>query len=214
MNLIWAIFFILGGFSTGYSLLRTGFPNALNWDLTRKLIPSFIIGAIVFGLPALITQGFGISSNYYFLICLIVFALIGILLYAKRVTYNETDPLIEKQSKRRTAIPEKVLTKEERERKGIGEAQGKAHDFEHGLLVKTVKVVKPEDVKKQVFKEKNTNVIRDIDKKTKELENREKEKQKNEILKKLRASAKEIDEEAEKEETEEIEEDLLNRISE
>ncbi len=222
-ELIYA-FFLLGSFSVGYSVVRTAMPNVQLEALTNKIAYGYGAGALIFGIPiAAIVLG-GMNSDYFFLLGITMYVILMGIAFAKRMYHEEADPeIFVEEKKRKVAIPKMGLTKEEKM------PVADRIRFEEGLMTKgsspTPKVT-PAMIKNQVFKDKNTNVLKVIDKNTKELESKSNKEQKNAALAKLRQMALDINdkkkstgkkkkEEAykeEDEEIEEIEEGLLNEL--
>jgi len=211
MSLIYA-FFILGSFPAGYLLLRTGFPSTQNLSGLKKIGISYLMGLIIFGSPIFFLDFFEINENYFFATCFIFLAMAFVILYAKRITFKETDPKI---------IEEKKKTGEISKINGEAKTGRKKIIFEQGLMVKSN--TRGEETKKQVFKEKDDNILKVIERKTKEIESETREKEKKEALKKLRSFAQQVkSSNSGKKKTEldkanemnEIEEDLLNNLEE
>ncbi|MFA5126360.1 MAG: hypothetical protein WC462_05160 [archaeon] len=211
MSLIY-VFFILGSFPIGYLLLRTGFPLAQNLSGLKKIGISYLIGLIIFGTPIFFLNFFEINENYFFAVCFVFLTMAFIILYAKRITFKETDPKIIEEKKNIKGIPKITGGTKEEQKKIV---------FEQGLMVKSNK--REGETKKQVFKEKEDNILKVIERKTKEIESETREKEKKEALKKLRNFAQQVkSSDSRKKKTEldkanemnEIEEDLLNNLEE
>ncbi len=204
-------FFLMGSVSAGYSLVRTAFPKIQLKKMTTKIILGYIFGFIIFGIPLTAIYLLGIDSSYFLGLGLILYTLIFIIMYAKRVLFKEIEIIQKVEEKKTAQIPSSILKKDAIERKIM---------FEKGLMVKSAgtKIMRPEEVKKQVFKEKDNTIIQSIDKKTKEMEKVETEVQKREALEKLRAIAKEISKkkpsELRKAESQDlVEEELLENLN-
>jgi len=168
----------LGSFSLGYFLMRLAFPDAQQFGIEKKLGMGLLIGVIVSFpgfLAAIIFQ-----KDYFYALTFVIFILLIISFFIKRKMYFEEDlaPLIEE--KRKIELPKKVLTKEE---------LGEERDIEEVLKNQQINL---ENQKEQIFKQKNTNVIGDLREIISSPSEDEKEKQKKEMLEKLRNEAKKI----------------------
>ena len=153
-----------------------------------------------------------LNQYYFFLASIIVYVMIFAILFTKRISFGETDLEINKDKKRKTQLPERLIEKTKPKEKKMG--------FEHGLMVKAT----PTEIKKQVFKEKDNNILNALQSKTKEIEGKNKEKEKNDALDRLRKEALQIKEKTEKqtkkkkneleeaEEMDDVEEDLLDNM--
>ena len=203
-------FFLLGSFPLGYALLRTGFPSTQKTGLFSKLAIGYLIGAIIFAIPLVLIFLFGLGEQYFSLASVITFILLFIIMFTKRVSLQETDPTLPKQTKHRNVIAPEVIEKQSRPNKMA---------FEQGLMVKTKDNL---EGKKQVLKEKGESILSALAKKTNEIESKNQQDEKKSALEKLRQSAQQIKEKAqpkkkselkEAEEMDEIEEDLLNDIN-
>lgn len=203
-------FFVLGSFSPGYLVLRTGFPSVQNMGKIQKMSLGYILGLILFGLPILAVTLFEINSIYYSVLCITLIALFFGVMLVKRISLKETDPLIPKEEKKKKAvvqeIPSEIIQKSQT-------TPQKKIVFEQGLVVKS----KDSETKKQVFKEKPSNIVNTIRKNTIEIEDKNKENEKNEALERLRKFAQQIklskkQTKKEDEESGEIEEDLLSKL--
>jgi len=213
------VFFLLGSFSIGYSIIRTAMPKIQLSPMTNKIAYGYGVGALVFGVPIAIILGLELNSDYFFILGIIMYLILMCVAFIVRVSSKSVDPeVIVEKKKRRTAIPEKGLTKAEKM------PTSQRIRFEEGLMMKgsapTPKVT-PAMIKNQVFKDKNSNVLKVIDKNTKELESKSNVEQKNAALAKLRQMAQDISgkkqplekkKKDEDEEIEDIEEDLLNEL--
>ncbi|MFA6420398.1 MAG: hypothetical protein WCW13_06370, partial [archaeon] len=89
MDLLIYAFFLLGSFSSGYLLLRTGFPNTQTLPLVKKLALSYLIGAIVFGGAIIITTFANISDQYFIIAAFILLGMIFVILFAKRIIFSD-----------------------------------------------------------------------------------------------------------------------------
>jgi predicted membrane protein len=202
------MYYIFGSFSLGYGLLRVGFPASQNYTGEKKLIIGFIIGVLIFWI-ALIANIAMQTENFYVLAILIT-ATIFILFYAKRRVFSETDPEIIVERKTRIVEDQVIQQMDAKETKP-------RITFEDGLMVKG-KSVQETKTKKQVFKEKEGNILNTLQDKTSELENEDEVKKKEDVLEKLRNSARQISDtkkaKTKEEDEEEIEEELLSDIGE
>jgi hypothetical protein len=205
-------FFLLGSFSLGYSLLRIGFPQTQKAEYTKKVLYGYIMGILIFGIPIATIYIMNLEEYYFFLASIVVYILVSAVLFTKRISLKETDPEIIKDKKRKIQIPERAMEKPKPKEKKMG--------FEHGLMVNA----RPAEIKKQVFKEKDNNILKALQSKTREMENKNKEKEKNEALERLRKEALQIKEKTEKqtkkkkneleeaESMDEVEEELLDNM--
>jgi len=203
-------FFLLGSFPLGYALLRTGFPSAQKKGIFTKLAIGYFLGTIVFAIPIALIYLFALGEEYFALASLVTFALFFVVMYTKRASFQETDPIIPKAIKPRNIPAPQVIERESLPKKIV---------FETGLMVKTKDDGKG---KKQVFKEKEDTILSALAKKTNEIESKNQQQEKNAALEKLRQSAQQIKEKAqvkkkselaEAEDMEEIEEGLLNDMT-
>jgi hypothetical protein len=210
MNLIYA-FFILGCFPVGYLILRTGFPFTQKLSGLKKIGISYLIGLIIFGLPIILLEFMKISEKYFFVVCFVFFATIFIIFYAKRIIFEEKEPVMSFEGKKKITL----VQKKEEENK----VTPKKISFEQGLMIKSNK--REEETKKQVFKEKEGNILKVLEKNTKEIESKNREEEKKEALKRLREFAKHAklmnqtknkNNSTKTDEMDEIEEDLLNNL--
>ena len=119
-----ALFFgltLLGSCSLGYSLLRAGFPQRQNSKKIEKLAYGYALGILVF-IPGMILALI-INEQFFFLITAIIYIILFSIFMAKRKYKNEIDdtPLIIEKIK--VVIPNKVLTKEEKEKIELDKTQ-------------------------------------------------------------------------------------------
>jgi hypothetical protein len=218
--MFWIIegFFLLGSFSIGYSLARIGFPSIQNANVGKKLGLGYVLGLIVLGVPALLGVLIQVPEQAFFLLGFLAYAILLIILFVKRASKKEKDPIVLKKEKPKLVIPKMVSSKST-----AVELDPKKIFFEHGLMVGGKRATLPGEIKKQVFKEKadNNMVLKAIERKTKEMEAKNQESEKNVALDRLRAYAQQIKEKKlekkkteleEAEQMDEIEEDLLNGI--
>ncbi len=182
-ELIYSIHF-LGSFSLGYFLLRLGLPSSQEYSLQKKLIFGLLLGTLLF-IPGLVAA-IQFDENYFYILPIILFTLSSTLLLIKRKILKEEDyvKLVEKK-KIKVILPNKVLTKEEinkenNEEDNINEQKD------------NIQLVDEKNIKEQLFKEKNTNLVGDLRKIIKDSKKDNAEKEKLEALEKLRNSAKQI----------------------
>ncbi|MFA6065217.1 MAG: hypothetical protein WCW44_01370 [archaeon] len=203
-------FFLLGSFPLGYALLRAGFPSSQKKGVFTKLAIGYFLGSIVFAIPLALIYVFTLGAEYFALASLVTFALFFIVMYTKRISFKETDPIIPKIVKPKNVPAPQTIDRETPPKKIV---------FETGLMVKTKE--EPQG-KKQVFKEKEDTILSALAKKTNEIESKNQQQEKNAALEKLRQSAQQIKEKAqikkkselaEAEDMDEIEEGLLNEIT-
>lgn len=197
-------FFLVGSFSVGYSLVRTAFPKVQLKKITTKILYSYLFGLIVFETPLIVIYLFEADPTYFFGLCLFLYSLMFIIMYAKRRLFKEIE-IIQKMDKNETAqIPSFILEKDAAERRIM---------FEKGLMVKSSgsKITSPGELKKQIFGKTDNTIIQFVDKKTKEMEKLESEVQKRETLKKLRAIAKEMSKRKTSEINEAEEQDIIEK---
>ncbi|MFA5930766.1 MAG: hypothetical protein WC821_00475 [archaeon] len=211
MNYLLYAFFILGSFSPGYMLLRAGFPSTQNWGMIQKISLGYFLGLILFGLPVLVIAALGLNETYYSLLCIILITLLFGVMFVKRISLQEVDPVIPKVEKKKKPFVQEVPASIVEKTQTMPQ---KKIVFEQGLIVKS----KEGETKKQVFKEKPSNIVNTVIKNTAEIENKTKENEKNEALERLRKFAQQIklskkQTKTEDEDGNEIEEDLLSKMS-
>ena len=212
MELVFYLLAALGSSSLGYSLLRTGFPNTQKLEKLNKILYGYALGLVVV-IPAIVT-GLTFGAGGFFLLFGLIYFLIFIILFAKRISYGEEDTVkLIKEEKKELIIPKRVLTKEEKETKTNISSVAKVLTQEP--------IVAPKKIKEQIFKEKRPNVIDQLRVKTTQIEHdREKEEkeEKEEALNKMKLFAKQIDKNKQKKKTKknanEIDEDELSSLGE
>jgi hypothetical protein len=173
-----------------------------------KLAIGYFLGAIVFAIPLAFIFVFGLEEIYFSLAALVTFVLFFVVMLTKRISLQQTDPIIQKPAKtKRTApIPSEEVVERNVPKKMV---------FESGLMVKS------KDGKKQVFKEKEDTILNALEKKTNEIQSKTAQAEKNAALEKLRQSAQQINKKPikkkseleEAEDMDEIEEGLLEDMS-
>jgi hypothetical protein len=117
-----ALFFgltLLGSCSLGYSLLRAGFPQKQNIKKIEKLAYSYALGILIF-IPGMIIALI-INEQFFFLITAIIYIILFSIFMAKRKYNHETDNVNLIVEKTKIIIPNKVLTKEEKEKANLQE---------------------------------------------------------------------------------------------
>ena len=189
MEFLFFIAAFVGSCSIGYSLLRTGFPKKQGATLGEKIGLGYLFGILVI-LPGIIAwMAFGIEA--FFLISGVFYLFLFVIFIVKRKSYNENDDIHLKKDEKKIILPKKLILKDNK--------------TQRQEMVTTSKV------KEQLFKEKQPNVITEINKKTNEIERKDNEKEKSEMLKKLKNFAKRINER--KVDEDEINEDELEELS-
>ena len=190
--ILYGISFI-GSFSLGYILLRTAFPEKQKLLPSQKLEYGYAIGVPIIILSSI----FG--EKYFFF----VFAFLSVLLFAialaKRLSLKEADFVAREQVKRKIIIPEKALTKEEREalktgqplpgrtqRQTVTQAQPQKR-----IVASQIQPVN-EVRKGQVFIEGNNNILSQVEANTATANDESKEKAKRAILDRLKMLAKDV----------------------
>ena len=233
---------LVGSCSVGYSLLRLIYPEKQSASIGEKIGYSYGIGLIVFlpGIISIVMLGdklFFIGSGAVYLVLFIAF-------YAKRKASGlaDNEELVVQKTKR--FIPTRVLTDEEK----ASQKQEQTNNYANNTptpkdLNKTsnnktsnnnisnndntnhrktnfgeLKVVNSGEIKEQLFKEKQPNVIAKLREKTLNVETQKKEDERKASLARLKELAKQVNKKniTEKknvdEKTEDINENELNDI--
>jgi len=172
MDIVFYLLALVGSFSLGYGILRTGFPRMQEAGKIKKIGYGYGLGAIVFVPGIVAASTFG--DKGFFLVSGVVFACLFGVMLVKRVAGKEKDasPLV-KEEKTKIELPRKVLTDEEKSGNEVG-------------------VVSADKTREQIFKEKEPSVIAAVKKDTLKMEQKRIDKEKEEALKKLRSFAREI----------------------
>jgi hypothetical protein len=107
------LIFLAGSFSIGYSLLRIGFPEFQEKEITQKIGMGYLVGLIVF-IPSILSIFFTVEK-FFFLFALGSYGFIAMVMFLVRTYYKkeETAQLIPENTFKK--IPKKALTKEEQE---------------------------------------------------------------------------------------------------
>ncbi len=197
--IIYGITFI-GSFSLGYLILRTAFPEKQKLLPSKKLIYGYLIGVPII----IISSAFG--ENYFFFIFTFISVLIFTLALGKRLSLKEEDFVKLKKIKKQEIVPEKALTREEKiainnkvsiknttapkttNSKTVFNAPNKRISASPIIAINDSK--ENNDSKEHIFKDDNTNMSNLIDEK--KVFKNVKEKEKKEILERLKKIAKDI----------------------
>jgi len=211
MDMIIYPLILLGSFSTGYSLLRVGFPKKQELSYLEKGAYGLIFGVITFA-PA-IYVGIQIGISGFFITAILAYLLFFSILYTKRFFLHETDSVeLIKETKSKERIPLSVLTNEEKEEYLKKDKENNPTENKPTLLKNSPNIA--DQPKREIFKEKEDNLVDSIQIKTKQKkDNNESEEEKKKILASLRIFGKQI---SKKEEKKEIikEEDELEELEE
>jgi hypothetical protein len=202
---------LLGSCSVGYSLLRIGFPEKQDSEISEKLGYSYGLGLVVF-LPGIISIAM-FGEKLFFIISGIIYVVAAIALYIKRRQEGLEDNVELVENKKEIRIPKKVLTDEEKEEK---------IDYDSTTDIKTDptknmqsgKIDNKIKVKEQIIKEKQPNVIAKLREKTTNVENDEDKRKKEVALQRLKGLAKKVKKkgDGELEELEDVDEKGLDNI--
>ena len=195
---------LLGSVSIGYSLLRVGFPDKQSLPITEKLAYGYGFGILTF-LPAM-AIAITYSEKSFFLIAGIFYLFLFTLLYAKRIYNNESDNVELIIENTHIPLPNKVLTDEEKEGKGSFIPKLKKEETvipnkkenKKRITASPLRIVNDKSEKEHIFKEKETNVIEKLRKKTIQINKEDKDKQQQKTLSKLKGFAKQINKVKEK----------------
>jgi hypothetical protein len=198
MDSLFGAFFFLGSYSFGYLILKTAFPNIQSHSALNKMIISYVLGILIFGIGLFITIESGINSDYYIIATLIILTMLFTVALAKRILLDRDkitfDVKERPKSKTYVSISPPVQKK-------VAKKEAKEINFEHGLIVKTKE---GKEAEKQVFKEKEANTSSQA---------AQSEEKKNALIK-LRNAAIGIGnvKKENKKESDELEEDLLEDL--
>ncbi|MFA5764032.1 MAG: hypothetical protein WC915_04425 [archaeon] len=218
-----ALFFgltLLGSCSLGYSLLRAGFPQKQSIKKIEKLAYSYALGILIF-IPGMIVAAL-INEQFFFLITTIVYIILFSIFMAKRKYKNETDTVELIIQKTKVIIPNKILTKEEKEKieldktndadstQNYNQSQNtqtnyNSQDYSSNQNLNSanpkrrvssddvLKIVDPKTTKEQLFKDEETNVIEKLREKTINAKNNESTEKRKDMLDKLKGFAKQME---------------------
>lgn len=187
---------MVGSFSLGYLLLRTAFPEKQKLLGSKKLGYGYAIGTPII----LVSSIFG-ESYFFFVFAFITISLFTMAL-GKRLSFKEDDFVSLEKIKRREIVPEKALTKEEKQ--AIREGRSLQVETKTPVFEQPKKKIVASDIfavndpnRRQVFKESNANIesISNIESVSKKIESNDpKEKEKKAILERLKKLAKNVTE--------------------
>ncbi len=187
---------LIGCVSIGYSLVRLAFPEKQDETKAKKIFFGYTLGLIVF-LPSMIAYSYFRMSGFA-ITFLIIYAIIFFVLLIRRKMLKLKDTVPLEKNKKKIVLPKRVLTEEEIHPK------------------KDAPIVNEKNIKEQLFKEKEPNLIERLRKKTTQIEVKNKSDEKEEALKKLKEFAKDIKKanKNDKEDDSEVNENELNEIGE
>ena len=201
---------LVGSCSVGYSLLRLIYPEKQDAGFGEKIGYSYGMGLLVF-LPGIISVAM-LGEKLFFIVSGIVYVILFIAFYIKRKQSGLEDNVELVANNKKTFIPRKVLTDEEKADKEQYNSVSKNNvQVDNRLSQKTIDSVK---VKEQLFKEKQPNVIAKLREKTLNIETQKKEEDREKTLAKLKSLERSITKKkiGETDELEEINETELEGI--
>lgn len=208
MQELFFVYSAIGSAPLGYFLLRLGFPKTQNLNSLKKAGYSFLLGLIVI-IPSIIISQTVLET--FLITTIIIFTILGLIFYARRIIANETDNVVLTIEARKREIPDAVLTTKEKEEKKVkieSVTEKEPASFDSNSI----------KVKGEIFKEKDSSVVNELRKNinpknekevTLSKDNKSDEKEKVDLIKKLRDAAKGI----KKNEKENNDEEMLETIS-
>ncbi len=232
LTILYLIFF-LGSFSLGYAIIRIGFPKTQEKSFIEKIGQGYLMGLIIF-LPSILSIYFELEK-FFFLFAAGSIGFISIIMLIIRTYLKKEDDVNLISDSNKQFIPNKVLTKEEKEQinynqnnsqanNNLEKGQIKLYDIKHsdaddfkkekakelgveekldkinhsvtgikqnGLFVKDSSLNKNES-QRQIFKEKEPNVINKFREKTIGFSVNQEEERKKQAMEQLKGLVKNL----------------------
>jgi len=208
---------LAGSFSLGYGIMRLGFPKNQGLVGEQKAGWGYLFGGIIF-IPSIGAAMLFGDIGFFILSPLICFVL-AMMMYVMRITGHEVDstPLVAEETHKRE-IPQRLLTKEEKERK--------LSPLSAAPSAAPVRAVRVKDQLSKSDMKLDVKMMKEVKRGTSDLEERDKQKAKQEALDRLRSFARQMKsgeeapaktkqaKKAVEEESDEITEEDLKRLEE
>ncbi len=174
---------LLGSFSIGYGVMRLGFPDKQALVGEQKIGWGYLFGGMIF-VPS-IGAAMLFGDQGFFILSPIICFFLALTMYVKRISGHEVDntPLLADEGYRHN-VPERILTKEEKEKRNSPLASQAPAPVMRGVKVKDQ--ISQKDLKLDV------KMMKEVKRGTSELEQKDKQKEKQEALDRLRSFARQM----------------------